>query len=265
MDGSGNVGGVFVADSEHLDHHRRRSVESGPGIGFFKAVDHAGHIGQTQATAVGPRHQGQVFVLPAPISLTDGPEQNLPRFGFHRTARQIHRRAANGLGHIVEREPVPAEVGLGHLDCDFVGANTPQVGLGNALQIRNLVTNLLAQQLEREFIGISGERNIDHLQAGDYFLNHGLFGLERKRRDSVDTRLDLVEQLARVVAGLDFNGDRRRPFGGGRGDALDALQALDSLFYPHHDGGLDFFGGRSQIGNRDRNDVDLELRGKPPD
>ena len=60
---------------------------------------------ELETRPVGAREQDETFVFVAAVRLTDRAEEDLAARAAHRAAWQIERRAAHGVGHVVEGGP----------------------------------------------------------------------------------------------------------------------------------------------------------------
>ena len=134
-------------------------------VGFREPVDDSRHVAQTQPAAVGLRPEGELFVFLAPIGLADRAKEDLAALGPHRTARQVERRSAHGVGDLIERQTMSPERDFGHLDGDFVRRRVDEVDLSDLRNHDQLIAYLLRYRLQRERVEIAGDRDVHDLVA----------------------------------------------------------------------------------------------------
>ena len=131
--------------------------------------------------------------------------------------------------------------------------------LGDLGQIGKVVPHSLSQVLERALVGVTRNNDFDHLGAPYDLLDNRLFGLEWKRVDGIDLRLDVVHHSLEIGSMPDFYGDHRRVFGGRRADVVDAFDALNCFFHPDDHPLFHFFRRGAGVGHGNRDQVDREL------
>jgi len=229
-------------------------------IGLREAVDHGGHVAQQQAAAVrtGPEHEA--LVVFAAVGLPDRAQQDLATCAAYRAAGQIQRRAADGVRHLVERDPVPAQRHFRDLDGDLVRRNADDLDLADLGQGEQTVTHALGDRLQRGDVGGAGDGDVRHLVAGDQLADDRPLRLDRKCRDGLDVVRHFVEHALRVGAGLELHDHRRAALGRGRHDLPHAVDVLDGFLDTNDDPGLDFLRRRPEIGNLDSDAPEIDLR-----
>ena len=260
VDQRGDLERALFAGPEDGDHHRRCHVEAGELIGLGKPVDDGRDVTEAQPAAVGARPQHEVLVLLAPVGLAGRAEQDLATLRAHRPARQVERGAPNGVGDLVERQPVPSQRHLRDLDRDLVRRCADDVGLCDARDGGQLIADPLRYRLEREGIDVAGDRDIGDLHTAGQLADDRLLGLDRKGCDCVDAALDVVNHLAHIRTELELDDDRTHPFGRRRLDLLDAVDALDGFLDPDRDRFFDLFRRGAKIGHLDVDPAELDLR-----
>ena len=105
-------------ETEQRQHVDRLQVEPWVRIGPFEAVDDRHHVAKQQggwcrAASTGPRPRTRPRGTPARRSAAESRP-----LGLHRPAKQVVRRAAPRVGHLIERQIVPPQIALGNLDPD---------------------------------------------------------------------------------------------------------------------------------------------------
>ena len=253
-----DVEGALIAGAEDRHHDRGVPVEPGLLVRLREAVDHRGHVAELQATAVGLRPQHEVFVLVAAVGLPDRAQQDLAAVGADGAAGEVERGPPHGVGDLIEGHPVPPQGRFRDLDGDLVGRSAHDVDLGDLRQDGQLVAHALGDRLQGEDVGVARNGDVRDLVAGDQLADDGFLGLDRERGDRIALVLDLVDHPPGVGAELELDYDRRAPFRRRRLDLLDAVDALNRLFDPDDDPGLDLFRGGAEVGDRDADPVELD-------
>ena len=179
--GGRNIERTLLARAVDRHRHCRKVVEAGALIGFREAVDDRGHVAEQQAAAVGAGPERQLLVVVAAVGLPDRAQQDLAAAGAYRTAGKIERGPANDVRHLVEREPVPAQGHLRHLDGNLVRRNAHELDLTDVGQGEQPVAHALGDPLQGRDVGGAGDGDVRHLVAGDQLADDGLLRFERKR------------------------------------------------------------------------------------
>ena len=260
VDEPGELDRALVAGPEDGDHHRRLDVEPGALVGLLEAVHDGRHVAEAQAAAVGPRPEDEVLELGPPVGLPDRPQQDLPPLRPHGPARQVERRPAHRLRHLVERHPVPPQVVLRDLDRDLVGRRAHDVDLRDLRNRGQLVPDALGDLLQRERVDVAGDRYVDDLLPHRHLADDGLLGLDREGGDGVDVALDLVDDAAGVRPEVELDHHRAHPLGGRRLELLDAVDALDRFLDADVHRLLDLLRGGAEIRNLDVDPIELDFR-----
>ena len=260
MDQRGELERALIAGPEDRDHHRRGAVEASELIGLGKPVDDGRDVADAQPAAVGARPDDEVLVLLTPVSLAERAEQDLAALGAHRPARQVEGGAPDGVGDLVERQPVPSQRNLRDLDRDLVWWCADDLDLCDARDGGQLIADPLRCGFERKGIDVARDRDIGDLHTRGQLADDRLLGFDRKGRDRVDAALDLVNHLARIGAELELDGDRAHPLGRRRLDLLDAVEPLDRFLDPDRDRVFDLLRRGAKIGHLDVDPVELDLR-----
>jgi len=187
---------VLFADAEHRHEHRGLALEAGGLVGVLEAVDHRRGVGQAEVRAVGAREQDEVLEVACGVGLAGGADEHLAAFGLDRPAGQVERRAADRVGHVIERQAVAPQGGLGDLDRHLVGPGVGQFGDADLRQGREVVADGLRDVSQRVFVGLAVDRDVDDLPPVGQFLDDRFLGFLGERVDGVDASLDVVEQFA---------------------------------------------------------------------
>ena len=98
-----------------------------------------------------------------------------PRSVRHRPAGKVERRAADGVGDLIERQSVPPQIVLRYLDGDLVGWRAHEVDVRDLGNRGEIVANPLGDLLQSERVDVAGDRDVDDLLpdgqlANDRFL-----------------------------------------------------------------------------------------------
>ena len=249
----------LVGHAVHRDHRRGSAVETGACVHVLEGVADGRHLAQSQPRAVGARAHHDFGEFLAGIALALGADQDLAGVGLDAAAGQVQRSAAHRRGQLGEGQAVGAQVGLGHLDGDFIRARAYKLGLGDFWIEQQVVAHTLGEFLEGAFAGFAVDHHVDGLLGGLHQADDGLFGLGRKRDDAVDGLLDLIEHFAGVGVGSDLGHHRARSLDSRRVDALDPLDALDRLLDAQAHALLNLFGTGPEVGNAHRDHIQLHL------
>ena len=256
----GDLERALFAGPENGDHQGLYVVEARELIGLGKSVDDDRDVAEAQPAAVGAGPEHEVFVLLAPVGLADRAKQDLAALGAHRSAWQVERGAPDGVGDLVERQPVPSQRNLRDLDRDLVWRGADDVDLCNARDSGQLISDPLGDRLEGEGIDVARYRDIGNLHTRGQLADDWFLGFNREGRDRIDAALDLVNHLAHVGTKLELDDDGAHPFGSRRLDLLDAVNALDGFLDPDRDRVFDLFRRGAKIGHLDVDPVELDLR-----
>ena len=153
VDAGGDVERALVAGPEDGDQHGGIGVEARELVGLGETVDNGRHLSELETRPVGAREQDETFVFVAAVRLADRAEEDLAALAAHRAARQIERRAAHGVGHVVEGEPVAPERRLRHLDGDLVGPRARYLNERDRGYRGQVVANPVGGCLQRLLVG----------------------------------------------------------------------------------------------------------------
>ena len=257
--GGRDVERALLARAVYRYRHGRKLVEAGALIGLREPVDDGRHVAQQQAAAVGPGPEHEPLVVGAAVGLADRAQQDLAARGAHRTAGQVQRGAPHGVRHLVERQLVPAQRHLRHLDGDLVRRDADDLHLADLRQGDEPVAHQLGDRLQGRDVGGARDGDVRHLAAGDQLPDDRPLGFHGERRDRLDVVRHLVEHAPGIGAGLELHDHRRAALGRGRRDLLDAVDVLDGLLDADDDPGLDLLRRRAEVGHLDSDAAQIEL------
>ncbi len=250
---------LLIPNSENPDTHGRVPIEVRVAILFVEAIDDSSDIGEEQPGSIGFRTQNDLLEFRTRVGLSLGAKKNFTGARLDRTAGAIEGSAADGRHDFVEGQRESLQRFFRDFDRNLVVPCILQFDLGDIGQAGDRITNSFAIDLERLFRGVGADRDSKDGAFDFSVTDDRLFGFDRECRDRVDRILDFGERAVDRIAVHEFGAYTACALGRGRGDLLDAVQAVDLFFDSDTDTLLDFLGRGAEIDHADGNDVDVDI------
>ena len=235
------------------------AIESQQLIRVLEAVDYLGDIGEKHAGTVGARQHHEFFIVPAPVDLALGSQQDFSGRGLDGATGQVERGGAHSIRDLVEGQAVSAQGSLRHLERNLVGARIRQRNLGHRWKSRYLVPNALAQDLQGALVLRAREGDVHHGALAFRKRNDRFLGLFWKGIDGIDAVLHIIQRARHVGVFEEFDTDGTDAFAGSRSNSLDTRDPLEFFLHADADTRLHLFRRGAQVLDRDRDQVDIEV------
>ena len=236
LDRVGQLDDALVADPEDINHDGAVAVELGEHHVLVKSIVDGGDIGEGEPGPVGLGDDDNLLEILLVMGLRIGPQEDVAPAGPDAPGGEVDGGTADGVGHVGKGQPVGAEGVFRDLDGHLVGPGPAQADLRHPGQVGYLVADALAELLEVAFGEGAGKDDIEDALGTGGLLDDGPLGILGKGADGIDPVLDVVQQLARLIALLHLGGDGDGSLGGVCIDAVDTLEVLDGLLNADPDG-----------------------------
>ena len=162
MNGVRDFDGAFVLSLEDIDHEGTHTIKAHQFSLIFEAVFYGGEIRELELGAIdgGDDDIGEVLLL---VGLALSPDHDGAGGGLHRAGGEGERRAADGIGEILNGEAVVAQFFVIGLDGDFEGAGAAEVGAGDLGEVEDILLDAAREVVEFHFRKVPSDGDGDDL------------------------------------------------------------------------------------------------------
>ena len=127
-----------------------------------------------------------------------------PLVGIERTRWQIHRLLPDQVGDILDTEPIKAQGFCLDQHAVLVCRKAADVDHRDFQHCQQAVAVMFRQRLQFRLRQVCVNRNADHRRGAAEFVDQRVLGVVRKIGDTVDRRIDVVDELLQILIFLHF-------------------------------------------------------------
>ena len=189
-----------------------------------------------------------------------GPQQDFSARSLQPAGRQLNRSLTYLAGNPAQGQVVGAQIALGHLNGNLKPRHRTQFDQGDVRPLEQLVADLFGQVAQGLFVLVAVDHEAQHLVAHLNQADDRLFRLFRKRQDAVNLILDILERLARICAGQQFDHHRAEAFAGRGRDLFHPVDTAHPVLNRQDDALLHLGWARSGVGHPGRDEVHRKFR-----
>jgi hypothetical protein len=249
----------LTAHTKHVDSHGTLTIEEGTLLRIGEAIDDPRNLPEAHLASVGATEEENVGEFAPEVTALGCPEEHLAPPCLDTSTREIHRTFGNPAGHVLQRQVIGPQVGLGHLDTDLERANTGKLDLCDVGMLEQLIPRPLGDIAERVLLQVSVENEGDHLLPARQQANKRALGILGERCNPIDRVLDVLQRLVRVCPEQELDQDNALTFERIRRDTFDTVETTDSFLDRKHDPLLNLRRTRPRVRHLHLHDVEVYL------
>ena len=242
-----------------LQEDGRLAIQRGQDLEILEAVDDRSHITDPDRAAFGRLTDDNLGEFPFRVRLVADLQLVFADFRADRAGRLVDGTVADGIGNILETQPVTPQRGFADFDGNLFAPGSEQFDDRNRRQRRHLATKVFGKALQFALAEVAVHGDPDILLPVDPLPHQRRFDISRKRRDRVDPDLDVIHELREVDLLLGEHVDLAAALVGGRTDPLDGVHIANRLFDSSNDLLFDVLRRRARPGHIDRQTREPDL------
>ncbi len=250
----------FATHAHDPDSDRRHPFKRGLIFAVLKGLLHLRDLPKPQNHTLRTLDQWQVGKLTRPVPALIEADQNLPAIGLDAPGGQLHRAAAKGCGHLLQREAVRTQPLRRNGHQNFRIARPAQIHLRDSRMLQQSIADVLRLIAQGSGIHASKHLKIHHAHAPHIERNFRVFRIDRERIDPIHRLPQLLINFLSIRIFLQFHPHHTASLRGRGTDFLDAIDSPDRFFHRQNNPLLDFFGTGTRIRDANRHRIQIKFR-----